>query len=102
MSFVNLHTHSEYSWLDGSCIIDDLVQRAVELKMPAVAITDRNSVAGASRLWHQCIKAGIKPIIGLEIAVLNDPGDGRDFFLDPACQEWLWLRKSLPANHLGL
>ena len=79
MSFVNLHTHSEYSWLDGSCIIDDLVQRAVELKMPAVAITDRNSVAGASRLWHQCIKAGIKPIIGLEIAVLNDPGDGRDF-----------------------
>ncbi len=79
MSFVHLHTHSQYSWLDGACIIDDLVQRAVELKMPAVAITDRNSVAGASRLWHQCIKAGIKPIIGLEIAVLNDPGDGRAF-----------------------
>ena len=81
MSFVHLHTHSQYSWLDGACIIDDLVQRAVELKMPAVAITDRNSVAGASRLWHQCIKAGIKPIIGLEIAVLNDPGDGRTFSL---------------------
>ncbi len=81
MSFVHLHIHSEYSWLDGACIIDELVQRAVELKMPAVAITDRNSVAGASRLWHQCIKAGIKPIIGLEIAVLNDPGDGRTFSL---------------------
>jgi len=79
MSFVHLHTHSEYSWLDGACIIDDLVQRAVLLKMPAVAITDRNSVAGASRLWHQCVKAGIKPIIGLEIAVLNDSGDGRAF-----------------------
>ena len=79
MDFVHLHVHSEHSWLDGACIIDDLVQRAVELKMPAVAITDRNSVAGASRLWHQCIKVGIKPIIGLEIAVLNDPGDGRAF-----------------------
>jgi len=79
MSFVHLHVHSEYSWLDGTCIIDELVQRAVQLKMPAVAITDRNSVAGASRLWHQCVKAGIKPIIGLEIAILNDPGDGRIF-----------------------
>ncbi|MDD2290437.1 MAG: PHP domain-containing protein, partial [Bacteroidales bacterium] len=79
MSFVHLHVHSEYSWLDGVCSIDDLVQKAVQLKMPAVAITDRNSVAGASRLWHRCVKAGIKPIIGLEIAILNDPGDGRAF-----------------------
>lgn len=79
MSFVHLHVHSEYSWLDGASIIDDLVHKAVELKMPAVAITDRNSVAGASRLWHQCVTAGIKPIIGLEIAVLNDSGDGRAF-----------------------
>jgi len=79
MTFVHLHTHSEYSWLDGACSIDDLVQRVVDLKMPAVAITDRNSVAGASRLWHRCVKAGIKPIIGLEIAILNDPGDGRAF-----------------------
>lgn len=79
MSFVHLHTHSEYSLLDGACIIDDLVQIAVHYKMPAVAITDRNSVAGASRLWHQCVKAGIKPIIGLDIAVQNDPGDGRIF-----------------------
>ena len=79
MSFAHLHTHSEYSWLDGACIIDDLVQKAVQYKMPAVTITDRNSVAGASRLWHQCVKAGIKPIIGLEIAIQNDPGDGRVF-----------------------
>ena len=79
MSFIHLHVHSEFSWLDGACIIDDLVQRAVQYKMPAVTITDRNSVAGASRLWHQCVKAGIKPIIGLEIAVQNDPGDSRVF-----------------------
>ena len=79
MSFIHLHVHSEYSWLDGACSIDDLVQRAVQLKLPAVAITDRNSVAGAFRLWHQCIRAGIKPIIGLEIEVWNDVSDGRAF-----------------------
>ena len=79
MSFVHIHVHSEFSWLDGACSIDDLVQRAVQYKMPAVSITDRNSVAGASRLWHKCIKAGIKPIIGLEIAAQNEPGDGRGF-----------------------
>ena len=79
MSFVHLHVHSEYSWLDGACCIDDLVQRAAQYKIPAVAITDRNNVAGASRLWHRCVKAGVKPIIGLEIDVLNDPGDGRAF-----------------------
>jgi DNA polymerase-3 subunit alpha len=79
MSFIHLHVHTEFSWLDVACIIDDLVQRAVQYKMPAVAITDRNSVAGASRLWHQCVKVGIKPIIGLEIAVQNDPGDRRVF-----------------------
>lgn len=79
MTFVHLHTHGEHSWQDGACIIDDLVQRAVQYKMPAVAITDRNSVAGASRLWHACVKAGIKPIIGMEIAVHNDISDGRAF-----------------------
>lgn len=79
MSFIHLHTHSEYSWLDGACTIDDLVQSAVRLKLPAVATTDRNSVAGASRLWHLCIKAGIKPIVGLEIEVLNDSTDSRAF-----------------------
>jgi len=79
MTVVHLHVHSEFSWSDGACIIDRLVQRAEQLKMPAVAITDRNSVAGVSRLWSKCIKAGIKPIIGLEIEVLNLPGDGRAF-----------------------
>ncbi|MDD2423225.1 MAG: PHP domain-containing protein [Candidatus Cloacimonetes bacterium] len=79
MSFVHLHVHSEYSMLDGACFIDDLVSRAKKLKMPAVAITDRNSIAGASRLWQQCLKARIKPIVGLEIEVLNDLSDGRAF-----------------------
>ncbi|MCB5278994.1 MAG: PHP domain-containing protein [Candidatus Cloacimonetes bacterium] len=79
MSFVHLHVHTEYSWLDGACQIEKLVKRAKELKMPAVAITDRNSLAGAIRFSQKCHDVGIKPIIGLEISVLNDMGDGRAF-----------------------
>jgi DNA polymerase III alpha subunit len=61
-SYIFTPTANTVGWMGP--VHYDLVQRAVELKMPAVAITDRNSVAGASRLWHQCIKVGIKPIIG--------------------------------------
>jgi len=81
MSFVHLHVHTEYSWLDGACQIEKLVKRARELKMPAVAITDRNSIAGAVRFSQKCHEMGIKPIIGLEISVLNDLSDGRAFSL---------------------
>ena len=79
MPFVHLHTHSEYSWLDGACIIKDLVDKAHRHLMPAVAITDRNSIDGAAELARECHKAGLKPIIGLEIEVWNDRGDDRAF-----------------------
>jgi DNA polymerase-3 subunit alpha len=81
MSFVHLHVHTEYSWLDGACQIEKLVKRAKELKMPAVAITDRNSIAGAVRFSQKCHEVGVKPIIGLEISVVNDISDGRAFSL---------------------
>jgi len=92
MSFVHLHVHTEYSWLDGICFIDKLVERAKELKMPAVAITDRNSIAGAVKLTKKCHAAGIKPIIGLEISVLNDFGDGRAFSLILIAQNLVGFR----------
>ena len=47
MSFVHLHTHSEYSLLDGANRISDLVERAAEYEMPAVALTDHGSMFGA-------------------------------------------------------
>jgi DNA polymerase III alpha subunit len=77
--FVHLHVHSEYSWLDGACYVDELVTLAKKLKMPAVAITDRNSISGAIRFSEKCKLAGIKPIIGLEIEVLNDTTDGKAY-----------------------
>ncbi|PKN79838.1 MAG: hypothetical protein CVU48_04120 [Candidatus Cloacimonetes bacterium HGW-Cloacimonetes-1] len=81
MSFVHLHVHTEYSWLDGACQVEKLVKRAKELKMPAVAITDRNSIAGAFRFSQICHDSEVKPIIGLEISVVNDLSDGRAFSL---------------------
>jgi len=69
MSFVHLHTHSHYSLLDGLGKIDDLVKRAVEYGMPAIALTDHGVMYGAIEFYKKCQKAGIKPIIGVEAYV---------------------------------
>ncbi len=67
MSFVHLHTHSEYSLLDGAARVRDLVSRACELQMPALAVTDHGAMYGAVEFYREARKAGIKPIIGCEI-----------------------------------
>ncbi len=66
MSFVHLHTHTEYSLLDGFSNIKKLVQRAAELEMPALAITDHGTMFGAIDFYKAATDAGIKPVIGLE------------------------------------
>ena len=71
MSFVPLHNHSDYSLLDGATQLPAMVARAVELGMPAVAITDHGVMYGAIELLKLCTKAGIKPIIGNEMYVVN-------------------------------
>lgn len=66
MSFVHLHVHTEYSLLDGMARANDLVKRAKELNMPAVAITDHGALYGAFKFFIKAKDAGIKPIIGVE------------------------------------
>jgi DNA polymerase-3 subunit alpha len=66
VSFVHLHTHSEYSLLDGANRIDDLIDRAVRLDMPAIALTDHGNLYGAWTFQKKARKAGIRPIIGCE------------------------------------
>jgi DNA polymerase-3 subunit alpha len=70
--FVHLHVHSEYSILDGACRIPDLAARAAELEMPAVALTDHGSLAGAVELYREAGNQGLKPIIGCEVYVCDD------------------------------
>jgi len=67
MSFVHLHTHSEYSLLDGAARVSQLVTRAVELEMPALAITDHGYMYGAVDFYRKAAIAGVKPIIGCEV-----------------------------------
>ncbi len=71
MSFVGLHIHSDYSLLDGASQLPDLVGRALELEMPAIALTDHGVMYGAIELIKVCRGRNIKPIIGNEMYVIN-------------------------------
>jgi DNA polymerase III subunit alpha len=66
-SFVHLHLHTEYSLLDGAIRIPDLMRKAAEFGMPAVAITDHGNMYGAIEFYQGALKAGIKPIVGCEV-----------------------------------
>lgn len=66
MSFVHLHVHSEYSLLDGMCRLDDLFEKAKQLNMPAVALTDHGALYGSFKFYLKSLKYGVKPIIGVE------------------------------------
>ena len=66
MSFTHLHLHTEYSLLDGACRLDDLLDRAVELGMDSMAITDHGVMYGAVDFYKKAKARGIKPIIGCE------------------------------------
>jgi DNA polymerase-3 subunit alpha len=70
--FVHLHVHSEYSILDGACRIPELAKRAAELEMPAVALTDHGSLAGAVDLYKAARAEGVKPVLGCEVYVADD------------------------------
>jgi DNA polymerase-3 subunit alpha len=76
MSFVGLHIHSDYSLLDGASQIPQLIDRAVELGMNAIALTDHGVMYGAIELIKVCRSKGVKPIIGNEMYVIN--GDIED------------------------
>ena len=73
--FVHLHLHSEYSLLDGACRIEELLDRAVELKMPSLAITEHGNMFSSIIFHDQARKRGINPILGCEVYVA--PGDRR-------------------------
>jgi DNA polymerase-3 subunit alpha len=67
--FIHLHLHTEYSLLDGACRLDRLVERAHELKFPALAITDHGVLCGAVDFYKAAMEKGIKPILGCEVYV---------------------------------
>lgn len=82
MSFVHLHNHSEFSLLDGASRIADIIARAKELGMPAIALTDHGVMYGAVKFYQEALKHSIKPIIGCEVYVAAnsrfDKSQGKD------------------------
>ena len=75
-SFVHLHLHTEYSLLDGSIRMKELMKKAAEFEMPAVAITDHGNLFGVIEFYQEAQRAGVKPIIGCEVYVA--PGSHKD------------------------
>jgi DNA polymerase-3 subunit alpha len=69
--FVHLHTHTHYSMLDATSRVSDLVKIAAEHEMPAIAITDHGVMYGAVELYNACKGTGVKPIIGVDLAVID-------------------------------
>ncbi len=70
--FVHLHTHSDYSLLDGAQKISQLVKRTAELNMHAVALTDHGVLYGVIDFYQTCKQHKIKPIIGCEVYVAEN------------------------------
>ena len=77
--FVHLHVHTQYSLLDGACLLERLVNKAVEYKLPALAITDHGNLFGAIKFYNLCIKSGVKPIIGCEMYVASGSRHKREY-----------------------
>ncbi|MHC4090312.1 MAG: PHP domain-containing protein, partial [Planctomycetota bacterium] len=77
-SFVHLHLHTHYSLLDGATRIPELVARAKELGMPAVAITDHGNMFGVVDFYRAAVAAGVKPIIGCEMYMASGDRRARD------------------------
>jgi len=78
MSYAGLHVHTHYSLFDGIATPQEYVDRAVEIGMPAIAITDHGSLSGHRELYRAAIEKGIKPILGIEGYITEDRFDQRD------------------------
>lgn len=68
-NFTHLHVHSEFSLLDGLSSVNQIVEKAAELKMKSIALTDHGNMFGAYKFFQAAQKVGVKPIIGVEIYV---------------------------------
>lgn len=70
--FIHLHVHSQYSLLDGAIRFEDLFEKARQLRMESVALTDHGNMFGAIEFYQKAIQHGIKPIVGCEVYVASN------------------------------
>lgn len=98
-NFTHLHVHTQYSLLDGAARIPDLVRRAKELGMTALAITDHGVMYGVIEFYKECLKEGIKPIIGMEAYVAPRTLKDRNNQLDREAAHLILLAKNQQGYH---
>ncbi len=92
-SFVHLHLHTEYSLVDSTVRIPMLMQRCASLGMPAVAMTDQNNLFGLVKFYRKAMAAGVKPVIGLDLRIMNEKEPDRPYTLLLLCQNNAGYRK---------
>ena len=85
-TFVHLHLHTEFSLVDSTVRIPQLMQRCRDDAMPAVAMTDQNNLFAMVKFYKQATAAGIKPIVGADIRVANEDDNGRPHTMILLCQ----------------
>jgi DNA polymerase-3 subunit alpha len=93
--FVHLHNHSEFSLLDGLSKIVDMVKRAKDLGMNAIAITDHGNMYGVITFYKTCVEMGVKPIIGAEIYVSKRTRHDKEAGIDTDSNHLVLLAKDL-------
>ena len=76
--FVHLHNHSEFSFLDGASKIKEMAKIAVEMEMPAIALTDHGTMYGSFEFYEACKAVGVQPIVGCELYVATRGRRDRD------------------------
>ncbi|MES2214204.1 MAG: DNA polymerase III subunit alpha [Patescibacteria group bacterium] len=92
--FTHLHTHSHYSLLEALPKISDLVEKAKELNMNALALTDAGNLYGAIEFYKECTDAGIKPIIGIDAYVASRTRFDREPRIDNSRSRLVLLAKN--------
>lgn len=103
-AFVHLHLHTPFSFLDGASGIDELVCRAAVLGMPALAVTDHDSLCATVRFASACERVGISPIFGVELTVTDDTlqlGSGKTLLLPNSSFHLTFLARS-PTGYANL
>ena len=103
MNYAGLHVHTHYSLFDGIATPEEYLSRAVDLKMPALAITDHGTLSGHREFYRTAKSKGIKPILGLEGYMCADISDTRDKSEREGQQDLVYNHIILLAkNQIGL
>jgi DNA polymerase-3 subunit alpha len=94
-SFVHLHTHSHYSLLEALPKVSELVEAAKDDGQSAIALTDNGNMYGAVEFYKECVKAGIKPIIGVDFFVAPRTRFDKEHNTDEAAGRLVLLAKNM-------